>query len=79
MFVTCAYMRDLLARWTGCRLHGLHCPVLAVAVFARVAGWAEFHAYPLLRAPAGARTLSVAAVLALVALAPFADRRGIER
>jgi energy-coupling factor transport system permease protein len=53
--------------------------VLAVAVFARVAGWATFHAYPLLRAPAGARTLSVAAVLALVALAPFADRRGIER
>ena len=53
--------------------------VLAVAVFARVAGWAEFHAYPLLRAPAGARTLSVAAVLALAALAPFADRRGIER
>jgi energy-coupling factor transport system permease protein len=53
--------------------------VLVVAVLARVAGWAEFHAYPLLRAPAGARTLSVAAVLAVVALAPFADRRGIER
>ncbi len=31
--------------------------VLAVAVVARVAGWAAFTAYPLLRAPAGARTL----------------------
>jgi energy-coupling factor transport system permease protein len=52
--------------------------VLALAIVARVAGWAAFHAYPLLRAPAGARTLAVAAVLLLLALAPFADRRGIE-
>jgi energy-coupling factor transport system permease protein len=53
--------------------------LLALAIFARAAGWAAFHAYPLLRAPAGARTLGVAAVVLLVALAPFADRRGIER
>lgn len=53
--------------------------VLALAVAARAAGWMPFQAYPLLRAPAGARTLAVAAVLLLTALAPFLDRRGIER
>ncbi|HEX3801346.1 MAG TPA: energy-coupling factor transporter transmembrane component T [Solirubrobacteraceae bacterium] len=53
--------------------------VVAIAVAARIAGWEPFHAYPLLRAPAGARTLSVAAALAVAALAPFCDRRGIER
>ena len=38
-----------------------------------------FTAYPLLRAPAGARTLELAALLVLAALAPFADRRGVVR
>jgi energy-coupling factor transport system permease protein len=53
--------------------------LVAVTLAARVSGWAAFQAYPLLRAPAGARTLAVAAALAVVALAPFCDRRGIER
>ncbi|HWE58741.1 MAG TPA: energy-coupling factor transporter transmembrane component T [Solirubrobacteraceae bacterium] len=53
--------------------------VLVVAVVARVAGWASFTAYPLLRAPAGARTLEVAAVLLVAALAPFLNRRGVQR
>ena len=53
--------------------------VLAIAVVARAVGWGGFTAYPLLRAPAGARTLELAAMLVLAALAPFADRRGIVR
>lgn len=53
--------------------------MLGLAVTARLAGWAVFTAYPVLRAPAGARTLGVAVVLLGVALAPFLDRRGIER
>jgi len=53
--------------------------VLVIAVVARVAGWAAFNAYPLLRAPAGARTLGVAAVLLVAALAPFLNRQGVER
>jgi energy-coupling factor transport system permease protein len=53
--------------------------VLAIAIAARVAGWAAFNAYPSLRAPAGARTLEVAAVLLLTVLAPFSNRQGIER
>ena len=53
--------------------------ILVVAVTARIAGWASFTAYPLLRAPAGARTLGVAAVLLLAALAPFVNRQGVGR
>lgn len=53
--------------------------VLTFAVLARADGWAAFTAYPLLRAPAGARTMGAAAVLLGLALAPFLDRRGIER
>ncbi len=53
--------------------------VLGVAVAARIAGWVGFTAYPLLRAPAGARTLSVAGVLLVAALAPFLNRRGVQR
>jgi len=53
--------------------------VVAVAVAARATGWGALTAYPLLRAPAGARTLELAALLVVVALAPFADRRGIVR
>lgn len=52
--------------------------LLALAILGRVAGWATFQAYPLLRAPAGARTLALAAVLAVAALAPLLDRRGVE-
>ncbi len=53
--------------------------VAGVAVAALVSGAGAFSAYPLLRAPAGARTLSAGLVLVLVALAPFADRRGVGR
>jgi energy-coupling factor transport system permease protein len=53
--------------------------VLGLAVLARVAGWAQFTGYPLLRAPAGTRTLGVAVVLLLAALAPCLDRRGVDR
>jgi energy-coupling factor transport system permease protein len=51
--------------------------VTLVSVAARVAGWSAFSAYPVLRAPAGAREFAAAGALALVALAPFADRRGV--
>jgi energy-coupling factor transport system permease protein len=53
--------------------------VAGVAIAALISGAGAFSAYPLLRAPAGARTLSAAVVLVLAALLPFADRRGIER
>jgi energy-coupling factor transport system permease protein len=53
--------------------------VLSFAIAGRAAGWAAFVAYPRLRAPAGARTLELAAVLLLAALAPFIDRRGVQR
>ncbi len=51
--------------------------VLALAIAGRLGGWASFTAYPLLRAPAGARTLGLAAGLLLAALAPFLSRRGV--
>jgi energy-coupling factor transport system permease protein len=53
--------------------------VLALAVAARIAGVADFDAYPALSVPLGADEVAMAAALLLVALAPFADRRGIER
>jgi energy-coupling factor transport system permease protein len=52
--------------------------VVLISVGARIAGWSAFTAYPVLRAPAGAREAAVGLGLALVALAPFADRRGVE-
>jgi energy-coupling factor transport system permease protein len=51
--------------------------VAVVAVVSRVAGWCPFRAYPLLHAPMGAGELGVALALMLLALAPFADRRGV--
>jgi len=51
--------------------------VALISVVGRVAGWSPFSAYPLLRAPVGAREVAVALTLSLVALAPFADRRGV--
>jgi energy-coupling factor transport system permease protein len=50
-----------------------------VAAGARVRGVADFATYPSLRAPLGAGELALAGALVVVALAPFADRRGIER
>jgi energy-coupling factor transport system permease protein len=52
--------------------------VVALAVAARIAGVADFAAYPSLSVPLGAVEGVLAAGLALVALAPFLDRRGIE-
>jgi energy-coupling factor transport system permease protein len=52
--------------------------VLGLAVGARVAGVASFDPYPLLTAPVGAAEIALAIALVAVALAPFADRRGIE-
>jgi energy-coupling factor transport system permease protein len=53
--------------------------LLAIAISARVGGVASFAAYPSLSVPVGAQELALAGALVLVALAPFADRRGIER
>jgi energy-coupling factor transport system permease protein len=53
--------------------------LVVLAVVARVAGVADFAAYPKLAAPVGGVELVLAGALVLVALAPFADRRGIER
>ena len=64
--------------------HDIHFFAAAVAVFAlavaaRVGGLAPFEAYPALHSPAGPGVLSVSAALAVCALLPFADRRGIGR
>jgi energy-coupling factor transport system permease protein len=48
-----------------------------VSAVAHAAGWEEFDAYPAFSAPVDARLLVLTAVLALCALLPFADRRGI--
>lgn len=55
---------------------------LALAVLgagAALGGWDGFDAYPRLVAPAGAGVLALGAALALLTVAPFLDRRGIER
>jgi energy-coupling factor transport system permease protein len=49
----------------------------ALGVAAAAAGWETFEAYPRLSAPVGGAELGLAAALLLVALLPFADRRGI--
>jgi energy-coupling factor transport system permease protein len=53
--------------------------VLATAVGGRLAGVAGFAAYPRLVVEAGPAEIGLAAVVALVALLPFADRQGIVR
>ena len=53
--------------------------LVALAIAAAVTGVGTFAAYPALRAPVGAREAVLAVLIVLVALAPFADRRGIER
>jgi energy-coupling factor transport system permease protein len=55
---------------------------LAIAVLlagARLAGVADFAAYPRLHMDAGARETALCAALLVAALAPFADRRGVAR
>ncbi|MDP2709570.1 MAG: hypothetical protein Q8O56_00005, partial [Solirubrobacteraceae bacterium] len=53
--------------------------LLALAGGARVFGVASFEAYPQTVAPVGPGEWVLAAALVLVALAPFADRRGVLR
>jgi energy-coupling factor transport system permease protein len=53
--------------------------VLAIAIGARAGGLVPFRAYPTLDCPTGPRELLVALALVLCALAPFANRQGIER
>jgi energy-coupling factor transport system permease protein len=52
--------------------------LVALAVAAAIGDWEAFSAYPRTVAPLDAGVLALAAALALCALAPFADRRGIE-
>jgi energy-coupling factor transport system permease protein len=64
--------------------HDLAFAVAAVAIAvlaaaARIAGVADFEAYPRLTAPIGAGEVALAGALMAVALVPFLDRRGIER
>jgi energy-coupling factor transport system permease protein len=53
--------------------------IVAVSVVARIVGVADFDAYPSLSVPFGAGEIVFAAAVVLVAVAPFLDRRGIER
>jgi energy-coupling factor transport system permease protein len=53
--------------------------VLTLALLSRVLGWSPFDAYPLLKMPVGTGTVAASVGIAVVALAPFADRRGIAR
>ncbi len=53
--------------------------LVALNVLGAMDGWAPFDAYPRLEVPLGAAVLLPALALALAALLPFADRRGVER
>jgi energy-coupling factor transport system permease protein len=53
--------------------------VLTLALLSRVLGWSPFDAYPLLTMPVGTGTVVASVGIAVGALAPFADRRGIAR
>jgi energy-coupling factor transport system permease protein len=53
--------------------------VVALVAAARLAGMGTFAAYPSLRAAVGPAEAALAIALVAVGLAPFADRRGIER
>ena len=53
--------------------------IVALAVVGRVAGLAPFDAYPALHAPVGVGEAVLAVGVVACALAPFADRRGVER
>ncbi len=53
--------------------------VLVLSIGARVARLVTFQAYPALHAPVHAGELAIAGGLLACALAPFADRRGVER
>ena len=53
--------------------------LVALLAAAKVAGAGAFRAYPQLAVPAGTAELVLAGAIVVVALAPFLDRRGIER
>jgi energy-coupling factor transport system permease protein len=53
--------------------------LLVLVAGAKVAGVAAFTAYPRLQAAVGPAEVALCAAIALVALLPFADRRGIDR
>jgi energy-coupling factor transport system permease protein len=53
--------------------------LVALTATARVGGVASFATYPSFSMPFGAAELGLAVAIVAVALAPFADRRGIER
>lgn len=53
--------------------------IVALAVAARAAGLAPFDPYPALHAPVGVGEVVLAVGIFVCALAPFADRRGVER
>lgn len=53
--------------------------IAGLAIAGRVAGWAPLQAYPGLHVPVQADQAVLAAALLACALAPFADRRGVER
>lgn len=53
--------------------------VVALVVVGKAGGVAQLTAYPQLDVPLGAREALLAVALVVVALAPFLDRRGIER
>jgi hypothetical protein len=49
-----------------------------LALVAWLGDWERFSNHPLLEAPVDGRTVLLAVTLAVCALLPFADRRGIE-
>ena len=51
--------------------------LFALVVAVQVAGALDFHAYPALRLAGGPVTWAVAAAVAVLALLPFLDRRGV--
>ena len=53
--------------------------IVLLTLATRVFGLAPFRAYPSLHAPSDLSSVAIAAALLMVALLPFADRRGIER
>ncbi|MGA7704573.1 MAG: hypothetical protein WB998_06715 [Solirubrobacteraceae bacterium] len=52
--------------------------VVALAVWARLAGIASFDAYPEIKGASAGETIALGTALAIAMLAPFADRRGVE-
>jgi len=53
--------------------------LVALGVAAALGGWETFEAYPRMVVPVGGAELALAAALVLVALLPFADRKGVGR